>query len=130
MEIANAYACRLWRHGRHVEAVRVWGEVHLPLAPPTYWDIFVTRLEAADKLHLIVKWLPFNDRTKVAHGIYERLLNTALEREEPFTLLARIVRWPVLYKIAPIQRRILAALDGMDREGRLCAGLDFVLCGG
>ena len=50
------HAANLWRQGRHVEAVRVWGEVILPSAPPKYWTIFVNRLKSADKLELIVKW--------------------------------------------------------------------------
>ena len=33
METAGMHANALWRKGRHEEAVRVWGEVHLPSAP-------------------------------------------------------------------------------------------------
>ena len=33
MEVAGMHANYLWRLGRHVEAVRIWGEVHLPSAP-------------------------------------------------------------------------------------------------
>jgi hypothetical protein len=33
MEVAGMHADYLWRRGRHVEAVRIWGEVHLPSAP-------------------------------------------------------------------------------------------------
>jgi hypothetical protein len=40
-------------------------QVILPSAPAAYWTIFVHRLRQAGELGLIVKWLPFNDRTKV-----------------------------------------------------------------
>ncbi len=56
----------MWRCGRHAEAVRQWGEAHLPSAPAKFWHLFMERLEAADQLDLIVQWLPFNDRTKVS----------------------------------------------------------------
>ena len=36
METAGMHANALWRKGRHEEAVRVWGEVHLPSAPAVY----------------------------------------------------------------------------------------------
>jgi hypothetical protein len=42
----------------------VWGEQVLPLAPAAFWNLFVERLRRANKLNLLVKWLPFNDRSK------------------------------------------------------------------
>lgn len=51
--------------GRYTEAMREWGENVLPWAAATYWDCFITNLVHADRLDLIVKWLPFNDRGKV-----------------------------------------------------------------
>jgi hypothetical protein len=65
MEVANIYACCLWSRGCFREAMRVWGEIHLPSAAPAFWRVFIERLEAANKLDLVVQWLPFNDRTKV-----------------------------------------------------------------
>lgn len=50
--------------GRHAEAMTVWGEQVLPLAPAAFWNLFVERLRRANKLNLLVKWLPFNDRSK------------------------------------------------------------------
>ena len=55
LETANIYACYLWGCGRYAEAVRLWGEVHLPSAPPEFWRQFIERLDAADKLDLVVQ---------------------------------------------------------------------------
>eukprot|EP00039_Didymoeca_costata_P011483 m.161493 g.161493 ORF g.161493 m.161493 type:complete len:960 (+) comp15188_c0_seq4:150-3029(+) len=110
MEVANLHAENLWHQGRHEESVRVWGEVVLPSAPAEYWKLFVDRLNRADKLNLIVKWLPFNDRTKVTPDIYEKLLTSALHGKKFLSLLARISRWPVLYRTTAIQNTILRQL--------------------
>lgn len=119
MEVAGLYANSLWRKGKHVEAVRVWGEVHLPSAPALYWKFFVDRLADAGKIDLAVKWLPFNDRTKVGHEIYERMLINTIDKGDYLTLLARIARWPILYKIQPVLVRIFAILKVRTREARL-----------
>ena len=110
MEVADMHATNLWRQGRFVEAVRVWGEVILPSAPAKYWTIFVNRLNRAGKLGLIVKWLPFNDRTKVSPEIYETLLRAPLSARDYMTMLSRISRWPVLYGTVEIQRDLLREL--------------------
>lgn len=122
METAGMHANALWRKGRHEEAVRVWGEVHLPSAPAVYWKIFVDRLDAAGKIDLAVKWLPFNDRTKVGHDIYERMLISTIDNGDYLTLLARIARWPILYKIQPVLARIFAVLRVRTREAKLSIG--------
>lgn len=113
LEVANLYACHLWRQGLCREAVRVWGEVHLPLAPPEYWRVFIDRLDAADKLDLVVQWLPFNDRTKVSSDMYQRLLTSPLLNSQYATVLARVSRWPVLYELPPLLEKILRLLDAL-----------------
>lgn len=62
-----------------VEAMRIWGEVVLPLAPAAYWDKFVHRLDSAGQIDLVVTWLPFNDRSKVSPSVYEKLLLQPLQ---------------------------------------------------
>ena len=57
--------------------------------PTRYWKIFVDRLDAAGKIDLAVKWLPFNDRTKVGHDIYERMLISTIDHGDCLTLLVR-----------------------------------------
>lgn len=46
----------------------VWGEQVLPVAPAAFWSLFVERLRRAGRLQLLVKWLPFNDRSKVSRA--------------------------------------------------------------
>lgn len=111
MEVAGMHANYLWSIGRHEEAVRIWGEVHLPSAPALYWKTFVERLDEAEKIDLVVKWLPFNDRTKVGPEVYERLLLASIERGDFLTVLARVSRWPVLYNFEPILNKIMSLLE-------------------
>eukprot|EP00041_Stephanoeca_diplocostata_P028422 m.805183 g.805183 ORF g.805183 m.805183 type:complete len:800 (+) comp23371_c0_seq9:1289-3688(+) len=110
MEVAGMHANALWKMGRCEEAVRVWGEVHLPSAPALYWSAFIDRLEAAGRIDLAVKWLPFNDRTKVGHDVYERILLSTVDAGDYLTVLARVSRWPVLYKFDPVVAKVTQLL--------------------
>lgn len=67
------------KQGKLVEAMRIWGEVVLPLAPAAYWDEFVRRLSISGHIDLVVTWLPFNDRSKVAPTVYQDLLTEPLQ---------------------------------------------------
>lgn len=84
------------------------------------------RLDAAGKIDLVVKWLPFNDRSKVGPDVYERLLVSAIDAGDYLTLLARVSRWPVLYKFTQILNRVVDLLsrlrEDIDRARLAAAG--------
>ncbi len=110
VEVGNLHACELWRQRQEKQALAVWAELVLPSAPAAYWHVFMHRLAEADKLDLAVKWLPFNDRTKISPRVYEALLLSPLKKGDDRCLLARVARWPVLYSIDTIIDALLASL--------------------
>eukprot|EP00048_Salpingoeca_helianthica_P009192 m.131977 g.131977 ORF g.131977 m.131977 type:complete len:751 (+) comp14798_c0_seq5:88-2340(+) len=102
IEIADMHAAALWRQGRTAEAMTEWGENVLPWAPAAYWSEFVKALLKANRLDLIVKWLPFNDRGKVPARIYEQLLLSPLNAGRLPRFLSRVAKWPVFYSVDTI----------------------------
>ena len=110
IEVADLYACYLWQRGRHVEALAVWGESVLPWAPAAYWDRFISRLAKAGHLNLIVKWLPFNDRGRVAPSVYLQLLLDPLQKLLHEKFLSRVAKWPVLYTVDILLERVISIL--------------------
>eukprot|EP00043_Microstomoeca_roanoka_P012759 m.123943 g.123943 ORF g.123943 m.123943 type:complete len:867 (-) comp15581_c2_seq1:1382-3982(-) len=107
VQISNEYACRLWHKGLFEEAMRVWGEQVLPVSSASFWNVFAARLDECNSLHLLVKWLPFNDRSKLRPEVYLKLLTQPLLGEQYALLLSRVARWPVLYPAQALKRELL-----------------------
>eukprot|EP00049_Salpingoeca_infusionum_P009083 m.150670 g.150670 ORF g.150670 m.150670 type:complete len:172 (-) comp14236_c0_seq8:446-961(-) len=66
-EVSSVYGCQLWLANQRELAMRVWGEQVLPFASQTFWQYFSQRIlhEDDSTTDLLVKWLPFNDVSKV-----------------------------------------------------------------
>ncbi|KJE96805.1 hypothetical protein CAOG_07073 [Capsaspora owczarzaki ATCC 30864] len=110
IEVANEYACHLWDKAQHLLAVQLWAEYVLPSAPPRFWRIFVDRFEQTNQLHLLEKYLPFNDRSLLSPETYARVLEHHIETGENQALLECVSYWPVLYPMPRIVTRIIEAI--------------------
>ncbi|KAJ4460017.1 hypothetical protein PAPYR_3729 [Paratrimastix pyriformis] len=114
-----------------VTAVKVWAEFILPGAPPEYWALFAERLEKANELSLLEKYLPFNNRRLVSPMVYYKILDLKLAAGDFKNFTEAIERWPIVYPyeqltvrirecLAPLlqrSRRLVQALRALEARG-------------
>jgi hypothetical protein len=60
-----SYGAQWLLQGYYREAMAIYGEQVLPLAPATYWRLFLERLLRSQQSSLAIKYLPFSDKSKV-----------------------------------------------------------------